>query len=146
MSQRHFLWAALALVAAACGDREAQQARVPGVDAANKTVSIGILNDESGPGAAIGRPWGTGLRVLASQINAGGSGLLPEGWKVKLVERDHGYNPQRSVQLFNEIRDEVLFIGTSFGTPNTLPLRPLLARNQVVFDWVRPDDPVEVLA
>ncbi|MGH8481121.1 MAG: ABC transporter substrate-binding protein, partial [Nevskiaceae bacterium] len=104
----------------------------PGVDLENKTVAIGILNDESGPVAAIGRPWGVGLRVLASQINAGGSGILPEGWKVRLVERDHGYNPQRSVQLFNEIRDEVLFIGTSMGTPNTLPLRPLLARNKVV--------------
>jgi ABC-type branched-subunit amino acid transport system substrate-binding protein len=122
----------LALAVAGCGDREGKGAATPGVDVANKTVSIGILNDESGPGAAIGRPWGAGLRVLAAQINAGGSGLLPEGWKVRLVERDHGYNPQRSVQLFNEIRDEVLFVGTSFGTPNTLPLRPLLARNKMV--------------
>jgi ABC-type branched-subunit amino acid transport system substrate-binding protein len=124
---------ALALAAAACGDREAQgPAAAPGVDLASKTVSIGVLNDESGPVAAIGRPWGTGLRVLANQINAGGSGLLPEGWKIKLIERDHGYNPQRSVQLFNEIRDQVLFVGTSMGTPNTLPLRPLLERNRIV--------------
>ncbi len=133
MSKRRVLGVLLALAAAACGDREAQgPAPVTGVDLAAKTVSIGVLNDESGPAAAIGRPWGTGLRVLAAQINAGGSGLLPEGWKIRLVERDHGYNPQRSVQLFNEIRDEVLFIGTSFGTPNTLPLRPLLARHRVV--------------
>jgi len=131
--QRFFLAGLLALAAAGCGDREGQgPAAAPGVDLASHTISIGILNDESGPVAAIGRPWGTGLRVLAAQINAGGSGLLPEGWKVKLVERDHGYNPQRSVQLFNEIRDEVLFIGTSMGTPNTLPLRPLLARNRMV--------------
>ena len=133
MSLRVLLVGLSALAAAACGDREAQgPAAAPGVDAAAKTISIGILNDESGPGAAIGRPWGVGLRVLASQINAGDSGLLPGGWKIKLVERDHGYNPQRSVQLFNEIRDEVLFVGTSFGTPNTLPLRPSLARNQIV--------------
>jgi ABC-type branched-subunit amino acid transport system substrate-binding protein len=124
--------ALVALAIAACGDREDQAPAAPGVDLAGKTISIGILNDESGPGLAIGRPWGTGLRVLAAQINAGGSGLLPEGWKIRLVERDHGYNPQRSVQLFNEIRDEVLFIGTSFGTPNTLPLRPLLARHKMV--------------
>ena len=133
MSKQRVLGVMLALAMAGCGDREAQgPAAVPGVDLAAKTISIGILNDESGPGAAIGRPWGTGLRVLAAQINAGGSGLLPEGWSIKLIERDHGYNPQRSVQLFNEIRDEVLFVGTSFGTPNTLPLRPLLERNQVV--------------
>lgn len=123
----------LVLALAGCGDREAQgPAAAPGVDLAGKTISIGVLNDESGPVSAIGRPWGAGLRVLAAQINAGGSGLLPEGWKVQLVERDHAYNPQRSVQLFNEIRDQVLFIGTSMGTPNTLPLRPLLARNKIV--------------
>jgi len=133
VSLRSFLCLALTSAVVACGDREAQgPAAAPGVDLASKTVSIGVLNDESGPVAAIGRPWGTGLRVLANQINAGGSGLLPEGWKVRLVERDHGYNPQRSVQMFNEIRDQVLFIGTSMGTPNTLPLRPLLERNKIV--------------
>ena len=133
MSLRCVHGLALATVLTACGDREAQgPAAAPGVDLATKTVSIGILNDESGPAAAIGRPWGTGLRVLASQINAGGSGLLPEGWKVQLIERDHGYNPQRSVQLFNEIRDQVLFVGTSFSTPCTLPLRPLLERHKMV--------------
>ena len=129
---RHAGWLLLGMALFACGKREPQAPAAPGVDLANKTVAIGILNDESGPVAAIGRPWGTGLRVLAAQINAGGSGLLPEGWKIRLVERDHAYNPQRSVQLFNEIRDDVLFVGTSMGTPNTLPLRPLLARNKIV--------------
>ncbi len=134
MSKRYaVLFPALAaLLIAACGDREAKAPAAPGVDLAGKTISIGVLNDESGAAAAIGRPWGTGLRVLAAQINAGGSGLLPEGWKIQLVERDHGYNPQRSVQMYNEIRDQVLFIGTSFGTPNTLPLRPSLARHKMV--------------
>lgn len=132
MSQR-CVWACLlASAVAACGGKDGPSAAVHGVDLQNKTIAVGILNDESGPGAAIGRPWGTGLRVLAAEINAGGSGLLPEGWKIRLVERDHGYNPQRSVQLFNEIRDQVLFIGTSFGTPNTLPLRPLLERNRMI--------------
>lgn len=134
MSKRYALFHAVlaTLLLAACGDREDKAATAPGVDLATKTISIGVLNDESGPAAAIGRPWGTGLRVLAAQINAGGSGLLPEGWNVRLVERDHGYNPQRSVQLFNEIRDQVLFMATTFGTPNTLPLRPHLARHKMV--------------
>lgn len=126
-------WLAAAVLAAGCGERSgADAAAAPGVDVAGKTITIGMLNDESGPVAAIGRPWAAGMRILARQINAGGSGYLPEGWQVKLIERDHGYNPQRSVQLFNEIREQVLFIGTSFGTPNTLPLRPLLERYQMV--------------
>ena len=103
-----------------------------GVDAAAKLVRIGVLNDESGPAAPIGKPYAIGKRILAAQVNAGGSGVLPDGWTVELVERDHGYNPQNSVQAFNEIKDQVLFFGTSFGTPNTLPLVPMLERDGVV--------------
>ena len=103
-----------------------------GVDVEKKVIRIGALNDESGRAAAIGRPYALGKRVLAARINAGGSGLLPEGWKVELVERDHGYNPQKAVQGYNDISKEVLFLATSFGTPNTLPLRPWLKRDKMV--------------
>ena len=97
-----------------------------GVDLENKVLRIGTLNDESGPAAAIGKPYALGKRVLVAQVNAGGSGLLPDGWTIELIEKDHGYNPQASVQAFKEIKGDVLFIGTSFGTPNTLPLVPML--------------------
>ena len=133
----------LALGLAACGGSETppagdadQEPEAPGlktdvgVDAAAKVIKIGALNDESGPAAAIGKPFANGKRLLAARINAGGSGLLPEGWKVELVEKDHAYNPQNSVQAFNEIKGDVLFIGTSFGTPNTLPLRPHLEKEK----------------
>ncbi len=103
-----------------------------GVDPDKKVIKIGALNDESGPGAAIGKPFAQGKRILAAEVNAGKSGILPDGWTVELVERDHGYNPQKSVQSYNEIKGEVLFIGTSFGTPNTLPLLPHLQRDKLV--------------
>lgn len=103
-----------------------------GVDLDAKTVTIGALNDESGPAAAIGKPFTVGKQMIVEQVNAGNSGLLPAGWKLRLVERDHGYNPQRAVQLYNEIRERILFLATSFGTPNTLPLRPMLERDGVV--------------
>jgi ABC-type branched-subunit amino acid transport system substrate-binding protein len=99
---------------------------------ANKVVRIGALNDESGPAAGIGKPYAVGKRLLAAKVNAGNSGFLPEGWRIELIERDHGYNPQHSVQAYNEIKDQVFFIGTSFGTPNTLPLRQMLERDNMV--------------
>lgn len=120
------------------GDEAAQQeqaapaAAAPGVDAQNKIVRIGALNDESGPAAAIGKPYALGKRLLAMNVNGGNSGLLPDGWKIELVEKDHGYNPQHAVQAYNEIKDQVLFIGTSFGTPNTLPLRSMLEADNLV--------------
>ena len=103
-----------------------------GVDVEAKVIKIGALNDESGPAAGIGKPFAAGKRLAAARVNAGNSGLLPEGWKVELIERDHGYNPQKSVQAYNEIKDEVLFFGTSFGTPNTLPLRDMLQRDNAL--------------
>ncbi len=103
-----------------------------GVNPGKKVLTIGLLNDESGPAAAIGKPYAAGKRLLAKQINAGGSGLLPDGWTVKLVEKDHQYNPQQSVQHYNAIKNDVLFLGHSFGTPNTLPLRDMLKRDGIV--------------
>ena len=108
-----------------------KKGRIPGVDLKKKILYIGALNDESGPGAPIGRPFAVGKRVLAHVVNEGGSGFLPPGWKIELVEEDHHYNPSYAIQRFNKIRDRVFFIGTSFGTPNTLPLRPLLSRHKI---------------
>lgn len=103
-----------------------------GVDVASKTIRLGALNDESGPAAALGKTWAIGKRVLAAQVNAGDSGLLPDGWTLELLERDHGYNPQASVQAYKEIKDEILFLATSFGTPNTLPLVSMLQTDGVL--------------
>jgi ABC-type branched-subunit amino acid transport system substrate-binding protein len=108
------------------------QAAVRGVDAVNKVIRIGALNDESGPAAVIGKPFAAGKRILAAQVNAGGTNILPAGWKIELVEKDHGYNPGKSEAAYKEIKDQVLFIGTSFGTPNTLPLRPYLQQDNMV--------------
>ncbi len=106
--------------------------KAPGVDLETKTLTIGALNDVSGPAATIGKPYALGKSILAQQVSAQGSGILPDGWKVTLVERDHGYNPQKALQAYQEIKDQVLFIGTSFGTPNTLPLRAHLERDLLV--------------
>lgn len=117
------------LILAACG-RSAPPA--PGVDLGARTVTIGALTDLSGPVASIGRPWTAGLRILVQQVNAGGSGLLPEGWHLTLVERDHAYQPDRALAQYDTLRNGVLYLACSFGTANTLPLRPRLARDGMV--------------
>lgn len=115
---------------AACGQGEAPQA--PGIDAARKVVTIGTLNDESGPVAAIGKPWAIGKRILARHLNAGGTGLLPPGWTVALLERDHGYDAQLALRQLDEIRGKVLYLGHSFGTPITVALRARLRGDGLV--------------
>jgi ABC-type branched-subunit amino acid transport system substrate-binding protein len=139
------LFCSLAL--SACGGGEAPAPEAPkapaapekpalktdkGVDATAKKIKIGTLNDESGPAAVIGKPYAQGKRILAQAVNGGDLKILPDGWTVELVERDHGYNPQKSLQAFKEIEDQVLFFATSFGTPNTIPLFPMLESKNVV--------------
>jgi ABC-type branched-subunit amino acid transport system substrate-binding protein len=119
-----------ALFLAGCEAEDIEAA--PGVDLDARVVRVGALTDESGPAASIGRPFAQGVRLAIQQSNAGELDILPEGWRVELVERDHAYNPQRSVQAYNEIRDRVLFLAVSFGTPNTLPLQPMLERDNLV--------------
>lgn len=104
----------------------------PGVDAAKKVVRVGALNDESGPAKQIGVAFANGKRLLAKAVEAGTVKALPEGWKIELVEKDHGYNPQQSVQLYKEIKDDVLWLATSFGTPPTLPLLEDLKRDDMI--------------
>ncbi len=103
-----------------------------GVDLKTKTIKIGTLNDESGRAALIGKPYALGKRILAKAVNAGEVKILPDGWKVELVERDHGYNPQKSVQSLKQMQDDILFIATSFGTPTTLPLVPHLESAEII--------------
>ncbi|MEN0062624.1 MAG: ABC transporter substrate-binding protein [Myxococcota bacterium] len=105
-----------------------------GVDVAKKRIRIGALNDESGPAKAIGHPFAVGKRVLVAAVNAGGTGVLPDGWTVELVERDHGYVPKEAQRALQTLRDDVLFVSTSFGTDHTLALQEgLSAANLMAF-------------
>lgn len=103
-----------------------------GVDLTARKITIGSLDDESGPGAAIGKPFAAGKKILVAQVNAGATGLLQDGWTLALESRDHGYDPGKAQQAYSAIKDDILFIATSFGTPNTLPLRPFLEADGLV--------------
>jgi ABC-type branched-subunit amino acid transport system substrate-binding protein len=120
------------LLVSSCAGGESEGGGTPGIDLENQVVRVGIINDLSGPAASIGRPLQTGLEILYREINAGGSGLLPEGWTVEWETRDHGYNPQQSVQMYNEISEDVLYLALSMGSSMTLPLHPMLARDHVM--------------
>jgi ABC-type branched-subunit amino acid transport system substrate-binding protein len=122
---------ALSASLAACGKKVEEKGGVPGVDPARKVITLGALNDESGPGKQLGVMIANGKRLLVKAV-AAGAVKLPEGWTLELVERDHGYSPQQSVQLYKEIRDRVLLLATSFGTAMTLPLVEDLKRDDVL--------------
>lgn len=89
----------------------------PGVDLSKKTIDLGILTPLSGPVAApIGVPLTKGIETYFKAVNAAG-GI--DGFQINLVEKDTQYSPQLSVQLYNQIHNQVAMIGESLGTAPT---------------------------
>jgi ABC-type branched-subunit amino acid transport system substrate-binding protein len=101
-----------------------------GVDLTNKTITLGILTPLSGPVAApIGKPLTRGIEVFFDSINAQG-GI--DGFKVNLVEKDSQYDPQVQVQQYNAIRNQVLMLAESLGTPTTFAIKDLAAADHML--------------
>ncbi len=89
----------------------------PGVDLSKKTIDLGILTPLSGQVAApIGIPLTKGIETYFKAVNANG-GI--DGFQVNLIEKDTQYSPQLSVQMYNQIHNQVAMIGESLGTAPT---------------------------
>ncbi len=81
----------------------------PGVDVANKTITIGVIDALSGPAAALGAPALSGAQAFWDDVNANG-GI--DGWKVTLgPAKDDNYpSTQQHVQAFNQIKDSIAIL------------------------------------
>jgi ABC-type branched-subunit amino acid transport system substrate-binding protein len=101
----------------------------PGVDVKNKTITLGVLTPLSGPAALIGKPLTAGQQAYFSYLNAHG-GI--SGWKVALDVKDDQYNPQLHVQDYNQIVNNVAFIGQSLGSPTTQAIETQAQQGSVI--------------
>ncbi|HZU80043.1 MAG TPA: ABC transporter substrate-binding protein, partial [Acidimicrobiales bacterium] len=114
------LAAVLAVVLSACSSNSSSGGSTikagPGVDVATKTITLGVLTPETGAASVIGKPLTAGQKAYFDNLNAHG-GI--SGWKVNLVVEDNQYNPQTEVQTYNQIVNNVLFMGQSLGSPTT---------------------------
>jgi ABC-type branched-subunit amino acid transport system substrate-binding protein len=88
----------------------------PGVDAATRTITLGVLTPLSGVAAVIGKPLTDGQKAYFSWLDAHG-GI--NGWKVDVTVEDTKYDAQTQVQEYNQIAPNVLFLGQSLGSPTT---------------------------
>ncbi len=101
-----------------------------GVDAAKKTITLGILSPFSGPVAApVGDPLARGVEVFFKSINDQG-GI--DGFKVNLIEKDSQYNPQIQVEQYNQIHNQILMVGDSLGTAPTFAIKDLAAADHML--------------
>lgn len=128
------LAAILAAVAAlaACGDDDDEDAGSggvktgPGVTA--KSIELGVISDLSGIFAPLGKNLLQGHELFWDERNAAG-GVC--GRQVKLVVRDHGYNPQTAVSQYRNVEPDVLMLQQLLGSPMAAALGSTVERDEI---------------
>ena len=98
----------------------------PGVT--KSTITLGVLTDLSGVFAALGSVLTQGQQAYWKEQNAAG-GVCQR--QVKLVVRDHGYDPQKAVTLYRDLSGNVLALQQLLGSPITAALLPSLERDSM---------------
>jgi ABC-type branched-subunit amino acid transport system substrate-binding protein len=94
----------------------------PGVDVKTKTITIGNIGAISGPAGPLGIPALAGAKAAIAQINKSGG---VDGWKLKLLFKDAGYAPQKQVQDYQAIQNQIAVL-QSFGSPTTKAIQSSL--------------------
>jgi ABC-type branched-subunit amino acid transport system substrate-binding protein len=142
MKSRKFLFtlilalAAILMVLSSCASSNGSSSGAggikagPGVNLSTKTITLGILSPYSGPVAdPIGIPLADGVKAFFDHVNDHG-GI--DGFKVKFIEEDTQYSPQIEVQKYNQIRNQVLMIADSLGTPTTFAIKDLATSDHML--------------
>ena len=113
LAKRATLRVAVACGALALAAKPAMAQQSPGVT--DKEILLGTWMPLTGPVAAYGVPWRTGIETYLKLVNDQGG---VKGRKFVLVVEDNGYNPQRTVAAARKLvsRDNVLAIASPFGT------------------------------
>lgn len=90
-----------------------------GVDLEAGTITVGLLSDLSGPFAGLVSAIVAGQEAYWATVNAAG-GI--EGLTVSLEVRDTGYEVPNHVELYAELKDQVVAFGHSTGSPHTVAI------------------------
>jgi ABC-type branched-subunit amino acid transport system substrate-binding protein len=99
-----------------------------GVDLDAGTITVGLLSDLTGVFSGLVQPVVTGYEAAVEDINANG-GI--HGLNIVLDIKDTVYSVDTHVQLYNEMKDSVVAIGHSTGSPHTVAIAPQLAEDNV---------------
>jgi ABC-type branched-subunit amino acid transport system substrate-binding protein len=88
-----------------------------GVDPDAKVITIGLLSDLTGPFAVAASDIIAGQSTYWDAVNASG-GI--DGWTVSYVVEDTGYDVEQHGTAYDRIRDDVVAIGLSTGSPHNV--------------------------
>ena len=99
----------------------------PGI--AGKTITLGVQTDLSGVFAALASVVTQANQLYWKQQNAAG-GVC--GRTVKLIVKDHGYDPQTAVTQYRDISSEVAALQQVVGSPISAALLPTWKRDDML--------------
>jgi ABC-type branched-subunit amino acid transport system substrate-binding protein len=111
------------------GEEPMEIATDVGVDLEGGTISVGLLSDLSGPFSPLVQVINTGHEIYWESVNANG-GI--NGLNVELVVRDTGYVVDSHVQLYEELKTQVVAFGHSTGSPHTVAINPQLQADGIL--------------
>jgi ABC-type branched-subunit amino acid transport system substrate-binding protein len=96
------------------------------------TILFGQAAALDGPSSALGQGMRQGIRAAFAEVNARGG---VRGRKLKLISRDDGYDPDRSVAETNRLieEDKVFALIGAVGTPTTTATVPIAKAKNVPF-------------
>ena len=99
----------------------------PGIS--DKTITLGVLTDLSGVFAPLAGPLTKANQMFWSDQNAKG-GVC--GRKVKLIIKDHGYDPQKAVVQYRDMSPKIAGLQQLLGSPITAALLPTLKQDSMI--------------
>jgi ABC-type branched-subunit amino acid transport system substrate-binding protein len=111
------------------GEEPAEILTDVGVDLEAETITIGLLSDLSGPFSPLVTVINAGHDVYWQDVNANG-GI--NGLTVNLEVRDTGYVVDTHVQLYEELKTQVVAFGHSTGSPQTVAINPSLQADEIL--------------
>ena len=101
-----------------------------GVDAENKVIKLGLLADLTGLFAALVTDITDAQQVYWDNVNAAG-GI--DGWTVELVVEDTNYNVEQHMEKYAKLREEVVAISQSTGSPTSVTMLPEAIEDDLLF-------------
>lgn len=100
-----------------------------GVDLDAGVIRVGMLSDLTGPFGPLVSAILAGSQAYWDDVNANG-GI--NGLQVELVVRDTVYVIDNHIQFYNEIKDQVVMIGHSTGSPHTVAINDQLQADNML--------------
>ncbi|GAC1322374.1 MAG: ABC transporter substrate-binding protein [Mycobacteriales bacterium] len=97
-----------------------------GTGISGTTISLGVLTDLTGPFAALGKDVTNAQQLYWENHQVCGK------YKVTLNVKDHGYKTPEAVQLYNGMKDSILAIQQTIGSPINTALDQQLQSDKMV--------------